>query len=383
MRGIKMEDMLKQLVVELKKLNDTVGRIEARLNKLECDEQASEEDSRCTNLEKAPLDDNVNFAASGAADYIWGKAIDIIKEEITEVSFNTWIEKIELLSMDGDVICLGVPSEFHKGIIECRYIKLLKTALRSITGRDYTIELSVTGDEKKEAAENKELTAETDKKLSSLNPRYSFDTFVVGEHNESAYKHVFKIAENPYNHPKLLYIHGGVGTGKTHLIQAAGNYISEHHTDAKVQYMPIEVFTDEMIKSIRYDNSIDFKEKLLSCNVLLIDDLQFVTGKDATQAEFFKIVSGLLERCKQVIIASTQPPKAMTIMNERFTSMFELGGVFEIKQPDLDTRLEILRRRRAEGNFELSDEELSIIADNTYDNVREILNAFNRMVIHR
>jgi chromosomal replication initiator protein len=137
-----------------------------------------------------------------------------------------------------------------------------------------------------------------------------------------------------------------------------------------------------MIEAIRDDNSKGFKQKLSGYDLLLIDNLQFIAGKEATQEEFFKIVSVLLESGKSVIIASTQPPQAITIMNERFTSMFELGGVFEIKGPDLDTRLEILRRRRAEGNFELLDEEISSIAGSTSDNVRELLNAFNRFVAY-
>jgi len=181
---------------------------------------------------------------------------------------------------------------------------------------------------------------------------------------------------------KLLYIYGEVGTGKTHLIQAAGNYISEHHPAAKALYISIEAFTNALIDAVRYDNSLGFRERVLSYDVLLIDDLQFITGKEFTQAEFFKTVSELLEKGKQVVIACTRPPQDMTIMNERFTSMFELGGAFEIRPPDLDTRIEILRRRLAEENIKLSDEELRAIAEKTSDNVRELLNAYNRYVIY-
>ena len=377
-----MEDILKQLVVELKRLNDTVNGIDVRLNKLECGEQATQEINSYINVEEGILDNNAFFSTSEELGYIWGKVLDIVKKELIEVSIKTWLEIIKPLSIDKDVIHLGVLSKFEKSIIECRYLALLKTALRSITNRDFEIELSIIGAEKKEAVLNKGATAEADKKCSSLNPKYSFDNFVVGEHNKSAFKYVFEIAESPNNHRKLLYIYGEVGTGKTHLIQAAGNYISEHHPDAKVWYITIDDFTNEMIKAIRDDNSTGFKEIILGYDVLIIDNLQFIIGKEMTQAEFFKVVSELLERGKQVIIAATKSPQDMTIMNERVTSMFELGGVFEIKQPDLDARLEILRRRRAEENLELSDEELSIVADSTSDNVRELLNAFNRFVTY-
>lgn len=329
--------------------------------------------------EEELIDKNKNVFAHENLENTWRKALDIIKKELTKVSFETWLEIIKPLSIDKDVIRLGVLSEFEKSIIECRYAELIKTALRSITDKDFEIEFSLIKSYKKELVLNKEITAKADKKWSLLDPKYLFNTFVVGEHNKSAYKYVFEIAKNPYNHSKLLYIYGKVGTGKTHLIQAAGNYISENHPDAKIRYMSIEDFTDEMIKAIKDDTSKDFKEKLSGYDILFIDNLQFIAGKEATQAEFFKIVSELLEKDKQVVIAATESPQNMTLMNERFTSMFELEEVFEIKQPDMDTKLEILRRRRDEGNFEISDEELNIIAGSTFDNVRELLNAFYRL----
>jgi len=377
-----MEDMLKQLIAELKRLNDTAQRIEERLKnkKQECGGQALEEVGRHLEETDGSENESVYMSASGDLEYIWRRVLDIIKREIVEVSYKTWLETIKPLSIDKDVIRLGVLSEFEKSIIECRYIGLIKTALKSIMNSDFELELSVISSEGREAVLNKGITIGTDKNHSSFNLRYSFDTFVVGKHNESAYKHVFKIAENPYNHNKLLYIYGEVGTGKTHLIQAAGNYISEHHPDARIRYLSIEEFTNEMIEAIRYDDSVGFREKLSGYDVLLIDDLQFIAGKEATQKEFFKIVSELLERGKLVIIVSTESPQNIKIMNERFTSMFELGGVFEVERPDLDTKLNILRRRRDEENFELSDEELGKIADSTSGNVRELLNAFNRFI---
>ncbi len=373
-----MEDMLSQILLELKSLNEVVKRVDDRIKRLECSGQALAEVGRHFEENSEIENKNVYISSLESLEHIWRKVLDITKKELTEISFKTWLEIIRPLSIDEDVIHLRVLSEFEKSIIECRYIELLKTALRNITNKAFEIELSVAGDAEKKWVLNNGLTTKADKKWPSFNPRYSFSTFVVGEHNKSAYKHVFEVSKNPYNQGKLLYIYGGVGTGKTHLIQAAGNYMSEHYPDAKVRYITIDDFINEMIEAIRGDNSIGFKEKLSGYDVLIIDNLQFITGKDATQAEFLKIVSELLERGKLVIITSTKSPQDMKIMNERFTSMFELGGVFEIKRPDLDTRLEILRRRRAEGNFELSDEELNIIAGSTSDNIRELLNVFNR-----
>lgn len=197
-----------------------------------------------------------------------------------------------------------------------------------------------------------------------------------------AYNCAYDIAKDAYKQRKLLYIYGEVGIGKTHLVQAIGNYITERYSTAKVGYISIDVFTNEMINAIMHDNLSSFKETFLSYDVLIIDNLQFIIGKDRTQEEFFRIVSELLEKGRQVVIVSIKPPQDIAILNERFTSMFELGGAFEIKRPDLDTRMEILRRRLAEENMTLSDEEIRIIADNVSDNIRELLNAFNRIVTY-
>lgn len=374
-----MEDMLGQILSDLNSLKEAVVAINDRLKRLECGGQALVEID--SNFEESSSVENkiTDTSASGSLDYIWRKVLDIIKKELTEVSFKTWLKIIVPISMEKNIIRLGIPGEFEKGILECRYTSLIKTALKSITKIDFEIELSVLREEKK-AVSNKETAVETFKIRSSLNPKNSFDSLVVGEHNSLAYKYIFEIAKNPYNHHKLLYIYGEMGMGKTHLMQAAGNYISEHYPAAKIVYISIEAFTGVMIDAIRHDNPIGFRERMLDYDVLLIDDLQFITGKEFTQAEFFKIVSELLEKGKQVVIACTRPPQDMIIMNERFTSMFELGGAFEIRRPDLDTRIEILRRRLAEGNIKLSDAELSTIAEKTSDNVRELLNAYNRYV---
>ncbi|MDD2481303.1 MAG: DnaA/Hda family protein [Lutispora sp.] len=259
---------------------------------------------------------------------------------------------------------------------------MLKTALRNIAKTDYEIEFSILRENKEKATSNGETVIEVDEIRSSINSKYTFNSFVVGKNNKWAYKYTYEIAKNPYSQHKLLYIYGETGMGKTHLIQAAGNYILKHYPAVKLLYMSIEDFTRDMIDAIRYDNSQIFKQRILGYDVLLVDDLQFIAGKEFTQAEFFKTVSEFIDKGKQVIIASSRPPEEIKLMNERLTSMFELGGVFDIQVPDMDTRLEILKRRRIEDKIELSDEELVAVAEKTHGNVREMLNAYTRYVIY-
>jgi len=284
-----MEDMLSQILSDLNSLKEAVIEIDDRLKKLECGGQIAEVGGMSE--EKSGAGNRVfNTPAVEKPDYIWRKVLDIIKKELTEVSFKTWMEIVVPLSIDNDTIRLGVPGEFEKGILECRYASLIKTALRSIINKDYKLEFSISG-EKKKVISNKRIVVDTFEKRCSLNPKYSFDTLVIGEHNYLAYRYILDTVKNPDNHHGLAYIYGKVGIGKTHLIQAAGNYISEHYPAAKVLYISIEAFTNAMIDAIRYDNSMGFKERMLSYDVLLIDDLQFITGKEFTQAEFFKTVS--------------------------------------------------------------------------------------------
>lgn len=378
-----MEDMLKQILNGLKKLNDSADRIDERLKRLETHSPMPPEPGGRLFQETGTIRNHEEpVSSSGNLELIWEKVLDILKEELTEVSFKTWLKVIKPVSIDDHVLCLGVQTEFEKGILETRYDKLIETALWDVTMKSLAVRFFVFGDDANKKLSAKKKTSGDQIMIPSLNSKYSFDAFVVGEHNKLAYNCAVDIAKNGYKHRKLIYFYGKVGMGKTHLIQAVGNYISEHRPAAQVKYMSIDDFTNEMINAVRYDNLPRLEEMLLGHDVLIFDNLQFIIGKERTQAEFFKIASGLVENGRLVIVAATKPPQDMAIMNEQFTSMFELGGVFEIKQPDPDTRMEILRRKLAEADMMLPDEEIHIIAERASKNVRELLNALNRIVAY-
>lgn len=314
----------------------------------------------------------------------WDKTLDIIKVELTEVSFNTWLKAIQPISANDTVFIFSVPDDFTKGILETRYVTLIKNALKQVTSQYYNIKFVIPTEDnlsniiKEDAAKlNSEETVNA-----SLNPKYIFDTFVIGNSNRLAHAASVAVAESPAKAYNPLFIYGGVGLGKTHLMHAIGHYILKQNKKAKVVYISSETFTNELINSIRDDRNNEFRNKYRNVDVLLIDDIQFIAGKERTQEEFFHTFNSLYEANKQIIISSDRPPKEIPTLEDRLRSRFEQGLIADIAPPDLETRIAILKKKAKVENINISDNVMLLIAKKIQSNIRELEGALIRIVAY-
>ncbi len=316
-------------------------------------------------------------------DQIWEDVLNLIKVELTEVSFNTWLKSIEPISLTDDEIVLGAPNDFTKGILEGRYFNLIRNAINQITGYNYNINFIIPGEEVQPAPPSpKEVENEDILNKSKLNPKYSFNTFVTGKSNEFAHAASVAVAEAPAQAYNPLFIYGGVGLGKTHLMHAIGHYILSQNPKAKVVYVSSEKFTNELINSIREYRNEEFRNKYRNVDVLLIDDIQFIAGKEGTQEEFFHTFNALHDANKQIIISSDRPPKEIPTLEDRLRSRFEWGLITDIQPPDLETRIAILRKKANLETMEIPDDVMSLIATKIHTNIRELEGALIRVVAY-
>ena len=315
---------------------------------------------------------------------VWEKTLDVIKVELTEVSFNTWLKAIKPVSIKDNLITFSVPDDFTKGILEARYITLIKNALKQVSSEYYDIKFIIPTEDNyalmmRETIE-RNLAEETVN--STLNPKYTFDTFVIGNSNRLAHAASVAVAESPAKAYNPLFIYGGVGLGKTHLMHAIGHYILKQTTKSKVVYISSETFTNELINSIRDDKNNEFRNKYRSVDVLLIDDIQFIAGKERTQEEFFHTFNSLYEANRQIIISSDRPPKEIPTLEDRLRSRFEQGLIADIQPPDLETRIAILRKKAKVENLSISDDVMLLIAKKIQSNIRELEGALIRIVAY-
>lgn len=317
---------------------------------------------------------------------IWDKAQNVIRTELTEVSFNTWITTIEPLSMEDNHIYLGVPNEFTKGILTSRYATLINNALKQVTSKKFEIEFVVPTEDnlKRLKKEQPKQKGTSDPVISStnLNPKYTFDTFVIGNSNRFAHAASVAVAEAPAKAYNPLFIYGGVGLGKTHLMHAIGHYILENNPKARVAYVSSETFTNELINSIRDDRNVEFRNRYRNVDVLLVDDIQFIAGKERTQEEFFHTFNALHESNKQIIISSDRPPKEIPTLEDRLRSRFEWGLITDIQPPDFETRIAILRKKAQMENIVVPNEVTIYIAKKIQANIRELEGALIRIVAY-
>ncbi|MTI49787.1 chromosomal replication initiator protein DnaA [Sporosalibacterium faouarense] len=318
---------------------------------------------------------------------IWSDSLSLIKTELTEVSFNTWLKTINPITVNDDLIVLGAPNEFTKGILEARYMTLIKNAIKQVSGKDYEIKFTIPGEEiSKDSGHthnnNKSEVIENLTSRSQLNPKYTFDTFVIGNSNRFAHAASLAVAEAPAQAYNPLFIYGGVGLGKTHLMHAIGHYILNQNPESKVVYVSSEKFTNELINSIRDDKNIQFRTKYRNVDVLLIDDIQFIAGKERTQEEFFHTFNALHEASKQIIISSDRPPKEIPTLEDRLRSRFEWGLIADIQAPDLETRIAILRKKANVENIEVPNDVTQYIATKIQSNIRELEGALIRIAAY-
>lgn len=314
---------------------------------------------------------------------IWPKALELLKNELTEISFNTWIKTIEPVSINANTIELGVPSDFNKGILESRYMFLLQNTIRQVSSKDFDINIIIPSQSGTRKTNNTNSSAQLDETFSSaLNPKYTFDTFVIGNSNRLAHAASVAVSESPAKAYNPLFLYGGVGLGKTHLMHATGHYIMSQNSAAKVLYVTSEKFTNELINAIKDDRNEEFRNKYRNIDVLLVDDIQFIAGKERTQEEFFHTFNALYEANKQIIISSDKPPKDITTLEDRLRSRFEWGLIADIQSPDLETRIAILKKKAQQENLIVPNDVLVFIADKIASNIRELEGALNRVVAY-
>jgi len=312
----------------------------------------------------------------------WEKTLELLRPELPEVGFETWFLPLKFLRIDDNMsrIYLKPSNELHQSILTNRYIPILETAIKAAFGIKYSVIFEHTED----TLNNPSMSLL--KNFSDefyLNPRYNFSSFVVGGNNKYAHAAAVAVAEAPSKSYNPLFIYGGSGLGKTHLMHAIGHYILEHSPHLKVLYVSSEMFTNEFIKALTDRKMTDFKNKYRNIDVLLIDDIQFIESREATQEEFFHTFTSLYELNKQIVISSDRSPGKLTNIDERLRSRFQSNLIADISIPDFETRVAILKKKADIESIEIDEdlmEVIEFIADKIRMNVRELEGAFIRVV---
>ena len=313
----------------------------------------------------------------------WKEILQRVRDEheLSEISFTTWIEPLTIHSVEDNLITILVPSEkMGLDYVSKKYTLPIKVAIAEITGVNYEIRFILPEEVKQEKA-----PAPVQKNLyvPNLNPKYTFDTFVVGSNNKFAHAASLAVAESPGEIYNPLFLYGGVGLGKTHLMHSIAHFILQKNPSSRILYVTSEEFTNELIETIRNGNNSamsKFREKYRNIDVLLVDDIQFIIGKESTQEEFFHTFNSLHSAKKQIIISSDKPPKDMEILEERFRSRFEWGLIADITLPDYETRMAILHKKEEMDGYDINEEVIKYIANNIKSNIRELEGAINKVM---
>lgn len=322
----------------------------------------------------------------------WSDILNMIKIEhdVSDVSYSAWLEPLKVYKVEGNVVTIIVTNgSMALSYINKKYILPLKVAIAETTGEDFEISLVLPEEIKEEVKPQPALAAPVSLneniEKANLNPRYTFDTFVVGNNNKMAHAASVAVAESPGEAYNPLFIYGGVGLGKTHLMHSIAHFVLQKNPSAKVLYVTSEYFTNELIDSIRNGNNSTmskFREKYRNIDVLLIDDIQFIIGKESTQEEFFHTFNSLHGAKKQIVISSDKPPKDMEILEDRLRSRFEWGLIVDISSPDYETRMAILRKKEELDGYKIDDEVIEYIAKNVKSNIRELEGSLNKIMAY-
>ena len=321
----------------------------------------------------------------------WSEILNMIKIEhdVSDISFSAWLEPLKVHKVEGNVVTIIVTNgSMALNYINKKYLLPLKVAIAETTGEDYEISLILPDEITEESVETPS-PADTDNReniaKAGLNPRYTFNTFVVGNNNKMAHAASLAVAESPGEAYNPLFIYGGVGLGKTHLMHSIAHFVLQKNPNAKVLYVTSEYFTNELIESIRNGNNSTmskFREKYRNIDVLLIDDIQFIIGKESTQEEFFHTFNTLHGAKKQIVISSDKPPKDMEILEDRLRSRFEWGLIVDISSPDYETRMAILRKKEELDGYKIDDKVIEYIAKNVKSNIRELEGSLNKIMAY-
>lgn len=329
---------------------------------------------------------------------IWVRCKDKLKESFNEKVFNVWIKPIMPLEVTDTYYKVAVKNDFFKTMLEENYAQVIEGVLAGIMSKNIKliIETMDNGSSGSEAAEEmpavpakreqqqlfNEKTSVQQPDESNLNPKYVFETFVIGNSNRFAHAAAQAVANDPAHAYNPLFLYGGVGLGKTHLMHAIGNRIKQNNPSMKVLYTSSEKFTNEIINSIQNKTTEAFRQKYRNIDCLIIDDIQFLKGKEQTQVEFFHTFNALKDADKQIIISSDRPPREIETLEDRLRSRFDQGLTADIQTPDLETRMAILRTKAASDNIVLPTEVITLLATNIATNIREIEGAYNKIVAY-
>lgn len=330
---------------------------------------------------------------------IWQAVLGEIELAISPASFTTWFRNTAILGFEESKIVLSVPNGFAKEWLENKYNKYILKAVKEFKDDIKSVRCVVSSNQKTVnkrkidsviippnnglagLQENPSDVSPSDIGQINLNPRYTFENFIVGSNNELAHAACLAISQKLGRIYNPLFIYGGVGLGKTHLLQSIGNAILTENPSRKILYSTSERFTDDLVDRIKTKNIRDFKKPYLEVDLLIIDDIQFIAGKEKTQEEFFHIFNTLYQLNKQIVLSSDRPPKAIATLEERLRSRFEGGMIADVSRPDLETRIAILQHKAATNDFEVEDDVLNYIAANIQHNIRELEGALSRVMV--
>ena len=318
----------------------------------------------------------------------WDKVQDLLRYEsdISKVSYIAFLKNLKPLRVENDTVIIQAEDKIVIDIIEKKYLKTILIAISEVMNESYDVrfvlEDSVSEDDSSRKNTEKKPLPSITTSDSNLNTRYTFETFVVGNNNKFANAAALAVAEAPAEAYNPLFIYGGVGLGKTHLMHSIAHFILNESPDTKVLYVSSEKFTNELINSIRADKNEAFRQKYRNIDVLLVDDIQFIAGKERTQEEFFHTFNTLYEAKKQIIISSDRPPKEIETLEERLRSRFEWGLIADIQAPDFETRMAILKNKAELESLDLDDEVLQYVAANIKSNIRELEGAVTKIVAY-
>ena len=311
---------------------------------------------------------------------LWSRAKELLKDETTVITYQTWIQPLELKSVNNNVIVLVASNPFQKDTIESRYLTLLTNTFNFITNKKCNVLIKLKDEEDVEIPNISKIPNGKNLINSGLNPKYTFETFVVGSNNKFAQAAAIGVTENPGSKYNPFFIYGGVGLGKTHLMHAIGNQILMNNPNLNILYVTSETFTNQLINALRDQATEKFREKYRNIDVLLIDDIQFIANKKSTQEEFFHTFNALYESGKQIVLSSDKPPKDIELLEDRLKSRFDWGLIADISNPDFETRLAILRKKTQLDNIIIDDEILSAIATRVDTNIRELEGTLNKLI---
>ena len=315
------------------------------------------------------------------AETLWNEVASRLKGALNETTYRTWFAEAEGLELTDDAFSVAVPNDFTREWIEGHFVGLIKAAVRDATGVERRISLTISDLTAEPATTTAEPPKRAEGELANINPKYTFDLFVIGSSNRFAHAAALAVAEAPAQAYNPLFIYGGTGLGKTHLLQAIANYVDEHSADLTVRYVTSETFMNDFINSLRDKRIEGFKQRYRTYDLLLIDDIQFFESKERIQEEFFHTFNSLYEAGSQIVISSDRPPKEIPTLEERLRSRFEWGLITDVQPPDLETRIAILRKKVKTDSIHIADPQvLTFVAGRISTNIRELEGALTRVV---